>query len=203
MQTAMTENADIVMLQEACSHDHISPIDLINQFSKLFQIEWRFQQQFFTHWSYGQYREDLIILSRHFPISTYQSHIPYHSLGRGVVALKLPDSNYWLANTHLSHLEDSSERTIQISNLVQKFKNDHVIFLGDFNSGPSDPESEIWKNANYRPYFPGKTWPAHQPKIAYDGAWAKIPNQYFFDMKTLRHIGSDHLGILMRVHPLF
>jgi endonuclease/exonuclease/phosphatase family metal-dependent hydrolase len=188
---------DILMLQEVCSNQQLSALEMFLEQSQAADIKWNFILKTFAHDSYGKWREELVILSKVFPISAREFKLPDPVLGRVLQALYLPQYEMWVANTHLSHADDQGiQRKKQMQTIVDYFGDAPVMLLGDFNSGPHDVESYVFKNARYRPYFHGASWPAWQPKHWYDGLWKSPTTTHRIQSSQMVDIGSDHLGVI-------
>ena len=80
--------------------------------------------------------------------------------------------------------------------------------MGDFNSGYDWPEQEAFIALNWKPFFPGLTYPSHKPYKGIDGFWMSSSlkvniKKVQMILNTPKSVNnktiylSDHFGVYM------
>jgi endonuclease/exonuclease/phosphatase (EEP) superfamily protein YafD len=181
-----SQNPDIIALQEACTEGGTDGIAFM--VDKLAQRGWRTQAKIeqFTHVAYDRFDEYVVLLSR-LPVEAREGgKLPYSPLTRSYAALKVAGT--WYVNTHLEHKDEWSHyRSAQIGFLRNRFANESVILMGDWNSHES--------------------YPAHDPYRGIDGFWVgpqyrghsrSLHSYRFLDLPMASGgYASDHVGLIL------
>ena len=161
---------DIIAFQEVCRDQaNDMPQEILRALRRNGYPVSSYETQF-SHMAWDKYEELQMTISRHRPEEIIKGLLPKSPLQRAFLALKI--DGVWYINVHLEYLDDYADyRSQQIRFLTEKFeKTPHLIF-GDYNSEPSSSEQIQLHKKGYSSFFPGPTYPAHNPVMAIDGFW--------------------------------
>lgn len=156
-----------------------------------------------SHLAWDKYDELQMVISRRPTEETYKGLLPKSPLQRAYVALKI--DGIWFVNVHLEHNNDNAKyRAEQVMFLIEKFKNQPHMIMGDYNSSTTSPEQAPFAKKGYASYFPGLTYPASNASISIDGFWLSpqlrplLTNERSEIILKERYMGtylSDHFAV--------
>ena len=175
----------VVFFQEVCDGQGQSMTTEVPQILKSAGYWLSTSQALYAHdaWD-GKYKEHLLVVTRFSNPQWFGGPLPGKGMRRIYLGLKVQDTLFIGVhltsdperpyNTPENIAEATQSRLEQINFLSAQFAQTPetpILFMGDFNSNPSDPEQRAFQNRGFHPYFPGPTEPNPHPKWAIDGAW--------------------------------
>ena len=95
---------DVVALQEVCEYEEGNATDYILEKLNHFGYQVNSFGKRFSHMAWNQYREHVVILSKHHVEEMRDSDLPYSPFQRVYVAMKI--QGCWFVDTHLEFKED-------------------------------------------------------------------------------------------------
>ena len=159
--------------------------------------------QEFSHVSFDRYKEYVVIFAKAEASNVFRGKLPESPLQRSYVALKVQGT--WFVNLHLEYRDEwASYRGSQVRFLVDKFKSEPVVLMGDWNSQHFSDEQSYLRASGFRPIFPGESFPSRGPNVAIDGFWFGPAGEAEYSGSGSLFLGeaierelypSDHLGI--------
>jgi endonuclease/exonuclease/phosphatase family metal-dependent hydrolase len=212
LDKAIDLDSDFINLQEICSYQNESMNDFILSYLKKKTGSAWYSNTHFMHLAWDKYDEFIGLYTKHIPQKVESGFLPNSPLPRAYVATKL--NGIWYVGVHLEHSNEWGHfRKAQIDFLLNKFGNKKAILMGDFNSGFDWPEQKIFRTSNWKPFFPGLTYPSHKPYKGIDGFWMSpslkanvnkvnmLLNKPTSVNNKLMYL-SDHFGVFMKFQEL-
>ena len=207
LDKAIELNSDFLNLQEIC----ISKKQNMNKFIlhylyKKTGKDWHSNLQY-MHLAWNKYDEYIGLYTYHKPEAKISGYLPKSPLQRAYNAMKWHGK--WFVGLHLEHSNDYAHyRKEQISFLYNIFGDEKSIFMGDFNSNYTSSEQFLLYKKNWRPYFPGVTYPSSNPYKGIDGFWLSSKLNDFnarvirlftnpIDINNTQQYLSDHYAVFL------
>ena len=198
-------NPDIVALQEVCVDPKGSgdQIDFIKNYLKHKNFSASNLVTQYTHRAWDRYDEYLLMFSRLPAQVLDHGLLPPSLLQRGFIGLQI--QGVWYLSTHLEYRADNaSYRAEQIDFLINRYKNQSMVLMGDFNSAPDSWEQSQLLQLQYSPFFPGPTFLGGDGNASnkIDGFWIshkKTNRSHYAEVILNSKVNekrlSDHFGV--------
>lgn len=197
---------DVINFQEVCQNKQEDQISFITNYLRNNGYPLKTIETQFTHLAWDVDYEYIATFSKLDLEALDKGDLPNSPLQRGYIAILV--KGFWVINIHLEHRRDYFEyRSEQIKFLIDKFKHDPHLIIGDFNSTPQSVEQAIFHTHQYKAFFPGKTHlgDGGQDVYAIDGVWTSSALQSKSKKANVKIILnkpvngnylSDHFGVL-------
>lgn len=202
---------DVIAFQEVCVDPvtHESEILYIQNFLTQNGYPINAIEAQFTHYAWDQFDEYIVLITKKNVSAIDRGFLPESLLQRGYIGFNI--AKRWYINTHLEFRADNSQfRKNQINFLTNHFLNQSHLIMGDFNSSPDDEEQSIFKQKNYKSYFPGATQTGDDGNSHnnIDGFWfspnfssslSSYSGSILFKEKVQDRYLSDHFAVLAQL----